>query len=164
MNLYIKIENGQPVDHPAFADNLLHAFGCIPENWEIFNRIEMPTPTVYQTFGTENPEPTYEKVNGVWQDVWPLRDMTAEEKLAHQNEVKQEWASRPNAEYLKAWVFNEETCSFDPPIPMPNDGKQYFWQGVSNSWVELPPYPTDGKTYKLDNPTATWVEWTPPTT
>jgi hypothetical protein len=162
MNLYIETDsNGNPINHPAFEDNLIQAFGVIPNHWEPFIRVNRPVPNVYQVLNKT--EATYQKIDGVWTDVWIVRDMTEEEKLAHQNEVKQEWASRPNSEYLKAWVFNEETCSFDPPIPMPNDGKQYFWQGVSNSWVELPPYPNDGKRYKIDNPTATWIEISNPT-
>ena len=48
MKLYIQVENGQPINHPAFADNLTQAFGQIPNTWEPFYRIERPVPGVYE--------------------------------------------------------------------------------------------------------------------
>jgi len=155
MNLYIQVENGQTVKHPAFEDNLLQAFESIPSNWEPFVRVERPTLSIYQVFDPE--EPSYQKVNGVWTDVWSLRDMTDAEKAEKQQAVKDAWAANPNASNYTAWTFNVETCFYVPPIPYPNDGENYFWQGTTNSWVVQPPYPDDGKKYKLDYPTATWV-------
>ena len=43
-----------------------------------------------------------------------------------------------------SWTLNEETCVYDPPIPMPNDGKYYDW---------------DESAYQADN-TKGWVEIT----
>lgn len=36
---------------------------------------------------------------------------------------------------FNSWVLNEETCLYDPPIPYPNDGKQYKWDEATVSWV-----------------------------
>jgi hypothetical protein len=36
------------------------------------------------------------------------------------------------------WVLNESTCLWDAPSPKPNDGKQYFWDESTISWVEVP--------------------------
>ena len=58
-------------------------------------------------------------------------DMTDEEKLAKQNEVKAEFAISPN---YASWTFNEETCVFDPPTPYPNDGKAYEWNETDQLW------------------------------
>ena len=153
MNLYIETENGQTKNHPAFEDNLLQAFGAIPSHWEPFNRIARPTPNVYQVV---NEESTYEKIDGVWTDVWALRDMTDAEKAEVQQAVKDNWLALPNRDNFIAWTFDEATCAYAPPTPRPTDGN-YFWQGTTNSWVIRPPYPDDGKQYKLDIPTATWV-------
>ena len=154
MNLYIETENGQTKNHPAFEDNLLQAFGAVPTQWEPFTRVERPVPGVYQTMDSQ--EPVYAKVDGVWTDVWTVRDMTAEEKTAKQQAVKDNWSALPNRDNFTAWTFDESTCRYVPPTPRPTDGN-YFWQGTTNSWVILPPYPDDGKQYKLDTPTATWV-------
>ena len=59
-----------------------------------------------------------------------------------------------------AWVFNEETLKYEPPIPRPETG-EYFWQGTTLSWVEKPQLPDDSKEYRLDFASATWVEITP---
>ena len=141
MNLYIQIENGQTVNHPAFEDNLLQAFGSIPSNWEPFTRVERPTPSIYQVLDSE--EPTYQKVNGVWTDVWDLRDMTDAEKAAKQQAVKDAWAANPNASNFTAWTFDESICAYVPPIPRPTDGKIYTWQGITNSWIVVSATPSN---------------------
>ncbi len=43
-----------------------------------------------------------------------------------------------------SWTLNEETCVYDPPIPMPNDGNYYDW---------------DESAYQADN-TKGWVKIT----
>jgi len=159
MNLYIETDsNGNPINHPAFEDNLLQAFGSIPSHWEPFVRIERPNPTVYQVLDSLNP--TYQKINNVWTDVWTLRDMTDAEKTAKQQAVKDAWAAKDQASNWSAWTFDETICKFIPPVPRPIDGQDYFWQGTTNTWQVRPSYPTDGKSYKLDFPTGTWIEVT----
>ena len=157
MNLYIQIENAQPVNHPAFEDNLIEAFGSIPDYWEPFVRIENPVVNAYQIL--ESTESTYQKVNGVWTDVWQLRDMTAEEKNAKQQAVKTAWANRPQSSNWSAWTFDEDTCAYHPPIPRPTD-RIVIWSGANNDWVDLPQKPDDGKAYRLDFYTSSWVEIT----
>jgi len=137
MNLYIQTENEQPINHPAFEDNLIQAFGSVPSNWEAFVRVEKPIPTIYQVLDSN--EPTYQKIDGIWTDVWALRDMTADEKAAKQQAIKDLWAQRPNRDNFTAWTFDDATCTYLPPIPRPTDGKIYRWDGVTNSWVEFVP-------------------------
>lgn len=36
----------------------------------------------------------------------------------------------------ESWVINEETCRWDAPTPMPNDGKIYTWDEPTTSWIE----------------------------
>lgn len=157
MKLYIETENNQPKNHPAFEDNLIQAFGQIPAHWEPFVRVERPTPSVYQVLDSQ--EPTYQKVDGVWKDVWALRDMTAEEKAAIQQAVRDDFNNRPQAENWAAWTFDEATCTMVPPIPRPEpvEGKFVFWSGADNNWKEAPAYPTDGNQYKFDFIAWVWV-------
>lgn len=35
-----------------------------------------------------------------------------------------------------SWVLNEETCLYEVPTPMPTDGKKYYWDDPTLSWVE----------------------------
>ena len=88
MNLFIQIENGQPINHPAFENNLLQAFGSIPNNWEKFIRVEQPIPGLYEVL--EFNKPTYQKVGDVWTDVWSLRSMT-EDEIAKQKILEAEF-------------------------------------------------------------------------
>lgn len=37
----------------------------------------------------------------------------------------------------QSWLFNENTCCWDPPIPMPIDNKFYVWDEITTSWVEM---------------------------
>ena len=157
MNLFIETENGATKNHPAFEDNLIQAFGSIPEQWEAFTRIERPAPSVYQLLESE--EPTYAKVDGVWSDVWSLRDMTAEEKAAKQQSVRDTFNAREQAENWSAWTLDEATCEMQPPIPRPDpvEGKDVRWCGADANWKEVPARPTDDGQYKFDFLAWTWV-------
>ena len=138
MNLYIQIENGKPINHPALMDNLMAAFnGIVPPNWEKFIRVERPIPTVYQVLVSEESTYEFNEATGYWMDIWALRDMTVDEKVAKQQQAKNLWAQRPNLVNLSAWIFDEETCQYIPPIPMPNDNKKYKWDGALNTWLEV---------------------------
>jgi hypothetical protein len=160
MNLYIETENGATKKHPAFEDNLIEAFGAIPAHWEPFIRVEKPQPTLYQVLDSE--EPTYAKVNGVWTDVWVLRDMTAEEKTAKQQAVITAFNNRDQASNWSAWTLDEVTCTMVPPIPRPEPdqtkidaGIRTFWCGADANWKDTPVRP-EGE-YKFDFIAWAWV-------
>ena len=150
MNLFIQIEDGQTVNHPALEDNLIQAFGAVPDHWAQFVRVERPIPGVYEIL--EYNQPTYQKVDGVWTDVWLLRPMTETEIAAKQQIVKDDWVARRQAENWSAWLFDESTCSYIPPIPRPDpvQGTIVFWCGAENNWKQAPEYPSDGKQYQFD--------------
>tara|TARA_R110002096_G_scaffold269472_1_gene463295 strand:- start:207 stop:587 length:381 start_codon:yes stop_codon:yes gene_type:complete len=38
---------------------------------------------------------------------------------------------------FESWIFNEFTCDYDPPTPMPEDGVTYEWDEETISWVEV---------------------------
>jgi len=158
MNLFIQIEDGQPVNHPALEDNLIQAFGAVPDHWEKFIRVERPIPGVYEIL--ESDQPTYQKVDGVWTDVWSLRPMTETEIAAKQQAVKDAWAARRQAENWSAWLFDEPTCSYIPPIPRPDlvPGTIVFWCGAENNWKQPPDRPSDGKQYQFDFLGWQWEE------
>jgi hypothetical protein len=161
MNLYIEIENGVTKNHPAFEHNLIQAFGSIPVHWEPFIRVERPMPSVYQVLESE--ESVYTKINGVWTDVWSLREMTEEEKVELQQSVITAFNDHEQAENWSAWTFDEATCAMVPPIPRPApvEGKRVFWCGADANWKEAPAYPVDDKQYKFDFLAWQWVEITP---
>lgn len=78
MILFIKVEDGQTVDHPVADWNLMQVFDQIPYNYEPFERTQMPPLGRYEV---EDPDaPLYIKVDGVWTDAWARRPMTDEER------------------------------------------------------------------------------------
>jgi hypothetical protein len=34
-----------------------------------------------------------------------------------------------------SWVWNEDTCLWDAPIPYPSDNKEYIWNEVQQEWT-----------------------------
>lgn len=35
-----------------------------------------------------------------------------------------------------SWLLNEETCLWGSPVPYPTDGKVYYWDEPTLSWLE----------------------------
>lgn len=78
----IRIVNGAPFEHPILASNFVHAFPDIdiknlPPEYAYFNRLERPILSDDQVF--EQEDPVYRLVDGVWTDVWLIRDKTQQE-------------------------------------------------------------------------------------
>jgi hypothetical protein len=135
MRLFIRLQNGEPFEHPISEENMQQAYpnvdlNNLPNTFAEFIRHPQPSIGVYEVY--ENT--SYEWVDGKVQDVHHVRQMTQEEKIDRQDRVKNSWAQ--NTGYL-SWIFNEVTCKFEPPIPYPNDGKQYGWDEDTTSWIEL---------------------------
>jgi len=38
-----------------------------------------------------------------------------------------------------SWVLNEDTCLWDAPVAMPNDGGFYNWDEEAGNWVAVEP-------------------------
>lgn len=36
-----------------------------------------------------------------------------------------------------SWLLNEDTCLWDAPVSMPDDGKIYGWDEATTSWIEI---------------------------
>lgn len=135
MELYIRIVDGKPVDHPIFGDNFKEAFPDIdtdnlPSEFARFERVPMPS-LVYATLN--KPEPTYEWDSKIIKDVWDITAFTEEQIKEKQDQVKAQWAESE----LSSWVFNEEKCEFEPPVAYPNDGSFYFWNEETAAWIKL---------------------------
>lgn len=134
MKLIIRIKDGKPFEHPIFEDNFKQAFPNIdiekmPADFALFTRIPQPELGPYEVYeGCE-----YELKDGACRDKHIVRPMTSEEIAEKQERTKQAW----NAGGWVSWIFNEETCSFFPPIPCPEDGKMYKWDESVKNWVEV---------------------------
>ena len=161
MNLYIQVENGQTKNHPALEENLMQAFGSVPSNWEPFDRVERPVLNVYEILVSD--QPTYQKIDGRWKDIWNVRPMTEAEKIAKQQAVITAFNNREQASNWSAWTLDEATCMMVPPIPRPepdqaklDQGIFTFWSGADNNWKDTPVQPEG--VHKFDFFAWQWVE------
>jgi hypothetical protein len=134
MELYIRIQNGQPFEHPIMEDNFRQAFpdvdtNNLPPEFAKFVRVVAPALGPYE----KNQTVSYQLVDGVYTDVFACEQMTAEEIVAKQQATKDAWAENGFA----SWTFNETTCDFDPPTPRPTDSKFYRWDEIVLAWIKV---------------------------
>ena len=83
LELYIQIRDGQPHEHPIFADNFRAAFPDVdtenlPNTFAKFVRVDQPAIGDYEVYEGV----TYQWVDGVVKDVHSVRPMTDEERAA----------------------------------------------------------------------------------
>ena len=132
MELFIRIKDGQPFEHPILGDNFRQAFpdvdtNNLPVEFARFVRVVQPTLGPYE----KNQTVSYQLVDGVYTDVFACEQMTAEEIAIKKQTVRDEWAGFPS------WIFNETTCAFEAPIPKPNNGKLYTWNESTTTWMQI---------------------------
>lgn len=89
LELYIQIRDGQPYEHPIFADNFKQAFpgvdvNNLPNTFAKFIRVDAPVPGTYEVYEGV----TYQWVDGVVKDVHSVRPMTDEERAAKTAELE----------------------------------------------------------------------------
>jgi hypothetical protein len=143
MELYIRIVDGQPFEHPILGDNFREAFPHVDADnihlYEEYARFERITqidagvfPNLYQRV-----ECTYTKRDdGVWQDTWTIVDFTPEEK-----EAKIEHFMIETPKPFESWHFEESTCTWEAPIPHPElqDGVYWRWNESIVNWEQYTP-------------------------
>ena len=135
MNLYIRIVNGKPVEHPIIEENFIQAFpdediNNLSANFAKFTRVPQPPTGVYEEYmGVE-----YVADENGYTDNHIFRPFTPEEIAAKQQQMKDAWVAE---EGPASWILNEETCTFEAPIPYPTDGKKYVWDEPTGSWINL---------------------------
>ena len=135
MELFIRIIDGQPFEHPIFEDNFKEAFpdvdlNNLPSEFLKFVRVEKPILKKYEVCENES---TYKIVDGICTDDWSLRLMTEEEKAAKDVLLEE----LRNAPFGPEWVFDEDFCFWKFRVPYPTDGKQYVWNETEYAWQEL---------------------------
>lgn len=89
LELYIQIRDGQPHEHPIFAENFRAAFPGVdtenlPETFAKFIRVAQPEIGAYEVYEGV----TYQWVDGVVKDVHHVRPMTDEERAAKTAELE----------------------------------------------------------------------------
>lgn len=112
---FAKVENGIVTEVLVIEQDVIDtgAFGD-PSLW---------VQTSYNTHGGEHPNNT------------PLRKNFAGIGYTYDAELDAFIAPSPFA----SWVLNEETCLWEAPVAMPDDGGKYVWDEATLSWVARAP-------------------------
>lgn len=167
MELYIRIKDGQPFEHPILGDNFRQAFPDVdtenlPPEFARFVRVPEPVLGVFDLCtGCE-----YKFVDGVYTDVHNVRPMTDEERAEKTAQATN--ALRPG------WTLNPETLQPIPP-PRPTTSGPWRFNTQAGEWQvnTTPPFPSwtvsaDGTRfqapiprpegrYRWDEPTLSWI-------
>ena len=134
MELFIRIVDGQPFEHPILGENFRRAFPDIDTNNlppQFARFVRIPAPRINQLEVLEGP--VYQWVDGVVQDVWTVREMNPTEREAKillltnfANEMHQDAISRVKASLA---------ATTDPVLQQGwND-----WLTALNAWVLVDP-------------------------
>ncbi len=151
LELYIQIRDGQPYEHPIFAENFRDAFPGVdvenlPETFAKFIRVDQPIIGTYEVYEGVS----YQWVDGVVKDVHNVRPMTDEERAvkageieATANQIKSSriafcdimiaageaielWQAAKEAQ--EAWVL-ESVDPVSPPLPL------FPYKDEDGNWV-----------------------------
>ena len=132
MQLVIKIENGNLIDHPILFENLQMLYPGIdyenlPSGYIKFTRVERPNLEPKKVVSTSS---VYIIEDGIAKDHWEVRDLTNEERA---NKIQELYDMRAHP----SWIIDEEELTLTPPVPYPNDDKNYYWDENTLSWIEI---------------------------
>lgn len=134
MELYIKVENGQIIDHPMLRENLAQAFpnldfNNLPEWLVKFERVPAPPMGPYE----KNQYSTYIFSGDIVTEIWSAETMTPDEILEKQNNLKDFW----KVHGFPSWTFDETQCIFVAPVQYPDDGNLYEWNENTLTWDQI---------------------------
>lgn len=160
MNLYIKLENGQPINHPMFEDNILQCYPDIDlNNTELFapfNRLEIPSRSDLPVGIFQVLETRYVLSNdGIsYEDQYYTRDMDADE-ISYTTNVKID-TLKNGVSSLKSMVLVDiDTASeIDKPV------WQAFYDeldAITDSEIETDPFSFNLPRIPKKDTNGTWV-------
>ena len=149
MNLYIQIKDGKPYQHPVAEYNLQQiypsaSYDNIPEGFAKFVRIEKPRPGVDEV--VVGPKYEWCEEGVCFKDVWIVRPMTENEKLAR---IRKVWIDDGGHE---SWIANPETYEMEAPIVKPDDGQEYEWNEEAYQADEADPKTAGWELVVADEP------------
>ena len=78
-----------------------------------------------------------------WSDGYPLWRQTSYNANFRKNYAGVGYVYDPQRDAFipqqtfPSWVLNEDTCRWEAPVPMPEDGKMYSWDESTTSWTEI---------------------------
>jgi hypothetical protein len=103
----------------------------------IVEQVIVAEPEFFQTFVDTSPgewiQTSYNTHGGQHPEGRPLRKNYAGIGYTYDRERDAFIPPKPFA----SWVLNEDTCLWDAPVAMPDDGGMYQWDEAKTSWVAV---------------------------
>jgi hypothetical protein len=137
---YLKIgKNGKPESHPIVKENMMDIFDNFdpdnpPEGFVKFIKTPQPVLSHLEKYDyldyAYSPKLSKKHGSPVWHEIHHIKKISKDDII---NEFKKH---QPECE---DWIFDDETQTLIPPIPKPNDGKNYLWNIQFNKWTEADP-------------------------
>jgi hypothetical protein len=82
--------------------------------------------TSYNTLGGRH----YSNETGKWSKARQFRGNFATKGMIYDDDLDVFYDEKP----FESWLFNDETYTWDPPIPYPADGNEYEWNEPEQKW------------------------------
>jgi hypothetical protein len=102
----------------------------------IVTQVIVAEPEFFDTFVDSSPgqwiQTSYNTRGGQHPENRPLRKNFAGIGFTYDAEKDAFIPPQPYA----SWTLNEDTCLWESPIAMPNDGKMYNWDEAQQQWIE----------------------------
>ena len=114
---FAKIKNNKVIQVIKENDDFLESLPT-PNNW---------LKTSYNTHGGKYYDPNTNKIN----TKKPFRKNYAKIGYTYDKELD---AFIP-PQTFPSWVLNDDSCLWQPPIPLPDDGKEYIWNEQEKKWT-----------------------------
>lgn len=104
----------------------------------IVEQVIVAEPEFFQTFVDLSPgewiQTSYNTIGGVHQlGGTPLRKNYAGIGFTYDRTRDAFIPPKPFA----SWLLNEDTCLWNAPVAMPDDGKLYQWDEATTNWIEV---------------------------
>jgi|688.fasta_scaffold44857_7 hypothetical protein len=141
--LYLMIdEDGKPASHPIIEQNLRDIFENFydrdpPKGFVKFVKTPMPQLGPYEKYDyleyAYSPELSEQYKQPTWHEVHHIATIENDER---KDIIKSFKKLNPD---LQDWVYDENLKSLVPPIPKPDDGKEYLWNTDHKEWMEAKP-------------------------
>lgn len=142
-SLFIKIgSNNRPESHPILEQNLIDMIRDFdplnpPEGFVKFVKTPVPELGVYERYAYLDYEYSPELSKKYGQETWHEVHHISTLSINERNKIIDKF--KKLNPLLKDWIYDEKEHILVPPVPKPNDGKEYFWNVDVKAWQQNKP-------------------------
>lgn len=132
------MKDGSPINHPYTQQSLFTKHPDwdfinkgVPPEYREFKRVQRPACGPYE-YIDEDKGAVYQEIDGLYQDVWTVKQYTPEQKAISQKNVKDWWNREVG---WTSWIYDPNKNQYDPPKPYPDTVIHHVWDESKVEWV-----------------------------